>query len=113
VAVKNAAQGNAAMYIIGGMLEDSNRVMTNTQEDPLNTINMGWGTTDNMLTASILADLTEDLTTDPTADLTNPMDIDPMDNGPTEIDKVMLPRHQIRGKIKRHLIRGRTLQNLM
>jgi hypothetical protein len=44
-----------------------NRVMTNTKEDPLNTISMGWGITDSMLTndiftASKLTDLTEDLT---------------------------------------------------
>jgi hypothetical protein len=65
------------------MMEDSNRVMTNTREDPLNTISMGWGATASMLsndtlTASIFADLT--------ADLTNPMDNAPMDNGPTDMD---------------------------
>jgi hypothetical protein len=81
VAVKNAAQGTAAKYIIGGMMEDGNMLMTNTQEDPLNTISMGWGATNSMLTDSMLTndmlttilleDLTEDLKADPTADLTN------------------------------------------
>jgi hypothetical protein len=91
----SAAKDNTAKFIVGGMVEDGNRVVTNTKEDPLNTIIMGLGATgsmltDGMLTDSILtADLTSDLTADLTADLINPMDDAPTGMNDAPMDDVL------------------------